>query len=127
MFGGLMLFNRYALTLGQAAQESVNEYYIQRIIMAVWLALAGFVVELPRIYRDLSQPGGRFAIDWAVLLVLGLPALALALLPILVAGGKVPVPLWLLQPNALPAEVIGAFLFGLSVGKSIIQEEYRVF
>ncbi len=127
VLASIMLFNRYAATLGHAAQGSVSAYFMQRAIMALWLALAGFLVELPRIYHDLTQPGMRLTFDWAVLVIIGLPALILALLPIVLTVAKLPVPLWLLKPNALPAEVIGAFLFGIAVGKAITQEEYRVF
>lgn len=127
VLGGLLLFNRYAANLSTAAQQSLNAYYIQRIIMAFWLALAGFLVELPRIYTDLSQARGRIKLDWAVLLIFGIPALILALLPIVNSVFKLPVPMWLLIPNALPAEVIGAFLFGIAVGRAVTKEEYRVF
>ncbi|MBO8169430.1 MAG: hypothetical protein H0Z35_09640 [Thermoanaerobacteraceae bacterium] len=127
VFGALMLFNRYAADLGASAQVSVTNYFVQRAVMALWLALAGFLVELPRIFDSFSEPGTRLHIDIPVLVIYGLPSLFLALLPVVVATFRIPMPYWLVLPNALPAEVVGGFLFGIAVGKAITREEYRVF
>ena len=127
IFAGLLLFNRYAVGLDQVAKNSASDYFIQRAIMALWLALGGFLYELPRIYEESFRHGTRFSFNWLSLVIFGVPGLILALLPLFVSMFKMPVPAFLLLPNALPAEVLGAFLVGLAVGKAFTREEYRVF
>ncbi len=127
VFLGLMLFNGYASNLSESVHENFTNYFIQQALMVLWLAISGFLIELPRIVDVITQPGLRLRVDLFVLILYGLPALFLALLPLVVSSFGIVPPSWLINPSALPAEVIGGFLFGIAVGKSITKEEYRVF
>ncbi|MDA8441831.1 MAG: hypothetical protein M0Z55_05590 [Peptococcaceae bacterium] len=120
---GLILFNWHLNALPRLATTNTS-YFIHRLIMALWLVIPGFALELPRLWSYFT---GKVAghTDWWLLLIYGLPALILTLLPFFVAVLHFPLPNFVLQDDQLRLlmEALGAFWLGITIGKSIILDK----
>jgi len=107
---GLLMFN---WALGKLNLKSTALYMTVRLLMGMGLMLAGFSLEWERIFNT-----PKISFDWGTFVLLAVPALILAWLPFFVYFGGLPLP-DLLWRERLPAEAVGAFFFGIALGKSL--------
>jgi len=86
--------------------------------MALWFVVPGFALEFPRLLPYVTGKT-EARTDWWFLLINGVPAFFFAWLPFFVAVFHIHLP-GLLLWERLPAESIGAFWLGITLGKSIV-------
>jgi hypothetical protein len=101
--------------------SSQESYFIHRLITALWFVIPGFSLELPRLWPYFTGKV-EAKTDWFFLLVNGIPALFFAWLPFFVTLLHLTLPV-LIKNNPLPAEAIGAFWLGITLGKALILDQ----
>ncbi len=120
MISSFFVFS-WHLQLLPSLATSNSRYFINRLIMALWLAIPGFALELPRLWPYFSGKAEAHT-DWWFLLWNGVPAFFFAWLPFFVAVGGISLPGLLVNDPSmrLAIEALGAFWLGISLGKSIV-------